>query len=825
MFKKTVKIVFCLVVSLVLCGTVFAYQVPYDNSNVRYFYVFGSGGDKLMGAEDSELELIIDVPVAEPGQVNIGVYDPDTGGKEDWKVPNNEWDTKSEFAVYGNKLLDKKVFGQEEMYDQEIYTFGPYEKTQGEKKGDFYRFKLVVKGLSGDDQNLFKVMIAPKGSEAFVENMTFRLLPRHGDKMYFYPEIPAGTREIVVENYDLDIDGGFSTLQVNALSEKIPINGSESGEWNQTIIPIETETGGRMVYIITKATQRYANAGLRMKDDKGNPIPLYFRKGKPPVSKVEAPILPKKNMPKTDMKCNKFTFDATSSYDIDKQKLSYLWNFGDGQTSTEPVVTHVYEKGGEYTVSLTVKDDSGLPCDNASATQTIYVNTPPVAVFSGPKLVCKDDTVTLDASATKDDTLDKVTYMWNFGDGAQGEGKKVTHKYNKGGIYNVSLIVNDNAGTECSIDSVQKQIKVNTAPVAVAGKDVKLCLESLDTDYAIAFDGTGSKDPDGDSLNYTWNFGDGTTASGDKVIHTYKTGGVYKVELKVDDASGLACSSDSDMLTVELNKTPVAKAGEDKKICTGQSVSFDGASSKTESGETLSYTWSFGDGSEAKGQKVSHTYNKGGKYVVLLTVDDGRGTMCSTSSDVLHVTVNSRPIATLKGVKETCVGNKIYFDASDSKDGDGDALNYSWNFGDGNIVQGPSKISHTYLKGGVYTVSVTADDGKDSPCSSSSDATKVKVNTPPKAAMDIEKACCVDMQQKFNASASSDADGDKLSYLWNFGDGATADSANVSHVYTTPGTFKVVLTVNDGSGTECSIDSVTEYIVVNAKPVPIIKIK
>jgi PKD repeat protein len=812
--------------SFFLCGTVLAYQVPYDYSDVKYFYVFGPEGDKLMGAEDSEQVLIIDVPAAEPGKVTIGVYDPDTGGKEDWRIPFNEWNTTCEFAVYGNKMLDKQVFGQDDTYDQQIYTFGPYDKTQGEKIGALYRFKLVVKGLKGDDQNMFKVMISPEGAESFVENITFRLLHHEGDKMYFYPEVLAGTKHIVIENYDLDKKGGSSTLQVNALSTKMRINDSKSGEWSQTVIPIETETSGRMVYIITKGTQRYANAGLRIKDDKGNPVALYFREGRPPVSKVAVSVpVQQQETAVPDIKCNKFTFDATSSYDIDKQTLTYLWDFGDGETSTEPVVTHIYDKGGKYTVSLTVKDDSGLPCDNATTTQTIYVNTPPEAAFSGPELVCKNDTVTFDASATKDDTPDKISYIWNFGDGDRAEGKRVTHKYSKGGVYDVSLMVDDNANTECSVDSVQKRIKVNSAPVAAAGRDVTMCLDSINTDYTVAFDGSQSKDPDGDALEYTWDFGDGVTASGAEVTHTYKKGGEYKVTLTVNDSSGLACSSDSDTLNVELNKTPVAEAGLDKKICTGQSVSFDGSGSKTEPGESLSYKWSFGDGTEASGAKVSHTFKKGGKYMVLLTVDDGRGTPCSSSTDIITVDVNSRPVAELEEVEHICAGKKVYFDASGSNDADGDSLDYSWNFGDGNTAQGSSRINHSYSKGGVYNVSVTVDDGKDSPCSASSDAIKVKVNTPPKAVMDIERACCVDLQQKFTAVASSDADGDALSYLWDFGDGSTGSGATVSHIYTEPGTYKVVLTVNDGSGTECAGDSVSEYITVNAKPVPVIKIK
>ena len=122
-------------------------------------------------------------------------------------------------------------------------------------------------------------------------------------------------------------------------------------------------------------------------------------------------------------------------------------------------------------------------------------------------------------------------------------------------------------------------------------------------------------------------------------------------------------------------------------------------------------------------------------------------------------------------------------------------------------------------------MSVAVDDGRDSPCSTSSDAIKIKVNTPPVADLKLAKACCVDMQQKFDATGSSDADGDSLSYNWDLGDGTTSQEAKLTHVYTQPGTYKVVLIVDDGSGTECSADMKVEHIQVNAKPVPVIKIK
>jgi large repetitive protein len=825
------KVIFVFTVLFAVCaiGSVAsAYQIPYEDSRVREFYVFGPDGDPLMGTEDSTQEIIVDVPADEPGYVVIEVYDPDTANFVDWRVPGSDWDTTCKIEVIGKGgVIDSEKFGVSPEWDQKWYMFGPYDKTQGEKVGDMYRFRLVVTGLSGDDQNLFKVRISPDSAESYCEKITFRLLPNEGDMMYFYPGVPAGTKSITVENYDLDVNGGTSTLSVDTISKKYRIGGSESGEWRSTVVPISTETGGRMVYIITKGTQRYANAGLRMKTDKGETIPIYFRRGTPPVTKAApAPVKPAPVMaPKTDLKCNKFTFDATSSYDLDKQKLSFLWNFGDGNTSTEPVVTHIYEKGGEYTVTLSVKDDSGLPCDSGVTSQKVFVNTPPQAAFSAPELVCAFDKVSFDASRTTDDNPENLTYAWNLGDGTRAEGQKVTHSYGKGGTYNVTLTVDDNSQTACNLDTIQKTIDVNTSPVANAGSDINMCLKSLDEDYVVVFDAGLSRDPDGDALVYTWSMGDGTTEQGQKVRHVYGKSGDYKVNLVVDDGKGLPCSKASDTVNVSLNKPPVAVAGGDRKACAGQSVSFDASSSRTEPGETLSYKWAFGDGQEATGQKVSHVYDKGGKHTVVLTVDDGRGTVCSMATDVAIVHVNSRPVASLNQVKDTCVGKKVHFDASGSKDTDGDALTYIWNFGDGKVEKGSSKVSYVYDKGGYYTVSVTVDDGDGSACSSASDSIKVRVNTPPTAGMASVKACCVDMEQKFDASASVDPDGDALTYSWDMGDGTTAQGVKVSHAYAKSGTYKVTLKVDDGSGTECSSSYAMEEIKVNTKPVPVIKIK
>ena len=534
--------------------------------------------------------------------------------------------------------------------------------------------------------------------------------------------------------------------------------------------------------------------------------------------------LTSETIPKSNIKCAEFTFDATDSYDIDKQNLSYLWDFGDGVTSTEPVVTHVYEKGGEYTVGLTVTDDSALPCNSGATKIKVFVNSPPKASFRAPDKSCLIDTITFDADSTTDNTPGQLSYFWTFGDGKKSEGKVVKHTYSKGGKYIVILSVDDNSGTKCNTDTIQKILHVNTPPVAAAGKNISKCLKNQDEEFIIQFDGSGSKDADGDKLKYVWNFGDGKTAIGKEVSHTYSSSGTYIVKLTVNDGVGLACSKSTDAVTIELNRQPVAIAGSDVAICSGEAVKFDGSSSEAESGN-LSYEWALGDGSTASGAKVTHTYEKGGNYAVTLTVDDGKGSPCSIARDLVYVEVNGKPQAVLEDAPDAGVGKNISFDASRSSDPDGDSLDYAWDFGDGTKEKSGARVKHAYIKGGSYNVTVTVDDGKGSKYSSSSDSIKIRINTQPVAGLRHIPACCVNMEQKFDASSSSDPDGDKLNYTWDLGDETTKEGVKISHVYTKPGTFRVVLIVDDGSGTECSRATDSSTIVVNAKPVPIIKLK
>ena len=130
----------------------------------------------------------------------------------------------------------------------------------------------------------------------------------------------------------------------------------------------------------------------------------------------------------------------------------------------------------------------------------------------------------------------------------------------------------------------------------------------------ITFDGTGSSDPDGDPLTYSWDFGDGATGTGPTPSHAYTSLGVFTVTLVVSDG---ALSSPPAAAPVTIsNQSPSANAGGPYSGTRTQPVLFSGAGSSDPDGDSLTYAWSFGDGAVGSGVAPSHTYTSLGTFNV-----------------------------------------------------------------------------------------------------------------------------------------------------------------------------------------------------------------
>ena len=154
----------------------------------------------------------------------------------------------------------------------------------------------------------------------------------------------------------------------------------------------------------------------------------------------------------------------------------------------------------------------------------------------------------------------------------------------------------------------------------------------------------------------------------------------------------------------------------------------------------------------------------------------------------------------------------VNFDASNSSDADGDSLSYVWDFGDGTSASGVT-ATHTYRAVGKYTAKLTVNDGK----TEDNDTVTINVvdsstNAPPTAVIKTNKnSGPAPLTVNFDATQSSDPNGDPLTFLWNFGDGTSATGGTATHTYTANGTYKAELTVSDGE------DSVTVSTVITVR--------
>lgn len=177
-----------------------------------------------------------------------------------------------------------------------------------------------------------------------------------------------------------------------------------------------------------------------------------------------------------------------------------------------------------------------------------------------------------------------------------------------------------------------------------------------------------------------------------------------------------------------------------------------------------------------------------------------------------------RPSST--GLAVTCAGREVPFQAAIERTTASCYTNYIWSFGDGVVREGGLEISHTYKHGGEYLVTVIAYDSY----SSITKTFALRVNTPPVAKAGPNLVCCAGMEFTFDGSGSYDADCDRLSYAWDFGDGKTAKGVLVTHAYARGGEYAVTLKVDDNLGTPCSVAADSFVAKMNEKPTAVIKV-
>ncbi len=194
----------------------------------------------------------------------------------------------------------------------------------------------------------------------------------------------------------------------------------------------------------------------------------------------------------------------------------------------------------------------------------------------------------------------------------------------------------------------------------------------------------------------------------------------------------------------------------------------------------------------------SVTVPRGGENRFFVRAIDGAGNVSATTAVFETGDGNPAPVPVIVSVAD---GLSVDFDASSSTD-DGSIVRYIWNFGDGDSSE-EAQVNHRYATPGTYRVRLTVIDDDGAQGSVSQDmSVSVTPNEEPVAKFLVEAS---ELVVSFDASASSDADGQIDSYEWEFGDGESATGSTAEHTYAAAGTYSVTLTVTDDDGAQGSV--------------------
>lgn len=435
------------------------------------------------------------------------------------------------------------------------------------------------------------------------------------------------------------------------------------------------------------------------------------------------------------------------------QPANWLWNFGDGTSSTDQSPAHTYSQPGIYFVCLIVSNNCG------SAQYCEVLNVACAGAQVGYSYTATSLTVQFQDISTGNPTQ----WSWDFGDGSSSNSQNPQHMYDESGVYQVCL----EAVTDCGTLEVCQQITITCTPPAVGISYAAL-------DLAYNFQGIIG----GEVNTLIWTFGDGAFSSLYNPSHTYANPGTYEVCLFVTSE----CGEGQFCTQITASCAPPASgfiATIFEQEATFQDISL---------GNPTSWTWTFGDGSESNLQNPQHTYQTSGNYEVCLQA----ASQCGSTQVCQNITINCSAPQSAFAYQTTGLGATFTDNSSNAP------TMWNWTFGDGGSSTSPNPL-HVYIAPGTYQVCLTVT----SLCGSTQSCQNVVVScAPPASAFGFQS-------NNLAVSFSDQSANNPASWTWTFGDGAVSGSQNPQHTYSTPGAYQVCLTVASLCGSTQSCQNVT----------------
>lgn len=475
---------------------------------------------------------------------------------------------------------------------------------------------------------------------------------------------------------------------------------------------------------------------------------------------------------------------------------TFSWHFGTGGwiETGGGTITRTFNNAGSYEVQLVVGINGAVgSCSDTASVPIVVLPAPDAEIAVDNPAAC--DSLVVNYSDASTGTYSNWEWILPSGDVVNTENVP-TQYFTDPGAHTATLTVSSMNGCE---DTDHIDVFVHQTPqVGFAPQDVCQGIESTFIDQSVA--------SPGDSIIFwNWDFGDGSTATGEIVNHVFPTIGNYTITLEV----GTPHCSASESFDIEVEPMPTSLfTADDTAACGPLTVQFT-----NESSGAFSYVWHFGDGGLSNEESPEHTfynYTSGDQvYEVMLVASTEFG---CTDTSIVPITVYPGAVAQFSAQSTPGCAP---FDAIFTNNSQG-ATSYEWDFGDGSPVSNEESPTHTYVNQGLIVENFTVQMIAYSPtgCNDTAYTTVTAYPEPYFEFNVLADSGCSPLDIQFPNIAGA------IQLDWNFGDGTIGNGQSPEHTYVNDGNVPITYTAEliAISAFGC-IDTASSDVLVNPAPV------
>ena len=459
---------------------------------------------------------------------------------------------------------------------------------------------------------------------------------------------------------------------------------------------------------------------------------------------------------------------------------TYDWSFGDGSPhATAQNPSHTYAQAGTFSWTLTVTAD-GQTCTRSGSVT--------VAATSSCSLTCTASTmlstsvgesVRFWGSASLSSCLGAAIYDWNFGDGSPHSTEATpSHTYSTSGSFTWTMTVTAD-GKTCT----------KTGTMQVCGVECSATVPAASRIGAVVtFAGAATATSCLSTNWFEWDYGDGSTHGMSATMeHAYAATGTYTWTLEVSNFT-TTCTRTGTITIGEAVACADCGATVPATTEVGVPTAFRTVLTPTDCSATLTYRWTFGDGSTSTAANPNHTYCAVGPYSWTLTVTIN-GVACTRSGTITVGAPTALDCSVSVGLTGACPYEAVF---AGQTSGCNSQSTYAWTFGDGGTATGRTP-KHMYTSQGSYDWTMTttlagATCTRTGTVSVTAPTAIAAVGTP------STTSGAPPLALSFTGGLAYPGCVSGATYAWAFGDGGTSSLQSPPHTYAAPGFYTWALT-------------------------------